>query len=89
VVEAFLIIAEPVIVRGVDDVRVGELPASRVAALMHVGDLDRVLDTYRVLGARNAQHADRRVREHYLVGPVDTDDRSRHRTEIAWPVLPA
>jgi DNA-binding transcriptional MerR regulator len=90
-VDAFVTIAEPVRLRAVDDVRLGELPGCRVAALVHVGDLDGVLDTYRVLGAwvaRHARHAGERVREHYLVGPRDVDDPDRHRTEIAWPVLP-
>ena len=76
--------------RGADEVRVGELPASRVAALVHPGDLDGILDTYRTLGAwvaRNAAHAGERVREHYLVDTLDVDDPTRLRTEIAWPVL--
>jgi DNA-binding transcriptional MerR regulator/effector-binding domain-containing protein len=89
-VEAFVTITEPVLVRAVDGVRLGELPACRVAALVHVGDFDGILDTYRVLGAwvaRNARQSGERVREHYLVGPRDADDPARHRTEIAWPVL--
>ena len=89
-VEAFVPIAAPVVVPPADGIRLGELPACRVAALVHVGDLDGILDTYRTLGAwvaRNARHADARVREHYLVGPLDVDDPGRHRTEIAWPVL--
>jgi DNA-binding transcriptional MerR regulator/effector-binding domain-containing protein len=89
-VEAFVPIDAPVVVGRVDDVHLGELAACRVAALVHVGDLDAILDTYRTLGAwvaRNEQHAGARVREHYLVGPLDVDDPARHRTEIAWPVL--
>jgi hypothetical protein len=27
------------------------------------------------------------IREYDLVGPADTDDESRHRTEVGWPVF--
>jgi DNA-binding transcriptional MerR regulator len=27
------------------------------------------------------------IREYYLVGPLDTPDESRHRTEVCWPVF--
>jgi hypothetical protein len=27
------------------------------------------------------------IREHYLVGPHDTDDAALWRTEIAWPIF--
>ena len=73
-----------------DDVTVLALPAAEVAVLVHAGDYHSIGATYRSLGAwvaRHARHAEERVREWYLVGPTDTDDPGRYRTEIAWPVL--
>jgi DNA-binding transcriptional MerR regulator len=61
-------------------VRVGELPATDVAVVMHHGSLESMVDTYRHLGAWvaiNAEPADLPVREYYL------DDVN---TEICWPV---
>jgi hypothetical protein len=31
--------------------------------------------------------ADGALREHYLVGPLDTSDESAWRTEIGWPIV--
>jgi effector-binding domain-containing protein len=62
------------------DVRVGELPATDVAVVMHHGSFESMVDTYRHLGAwvaTNAEPANRPVREYYL------DDLN---TEICWPV---
>jgi DNA-binding transcriptional MerR regulator len=61
-------------------VRVGELPASDVAVVVHHGSFESMVDTYRNLGAwvaSNAEPRDLAVREYYL------DDRN---TEICWPV---
>ena len=89
-VEAFIPIAEPLPVsRREHDVSIGEVPAARVAVLVHAGDYDSIGDTYRTLGAwvaRNAEHAGERVREWYVVGPDDADDPKDFRTEIAWPI---
>jgi len=69
-----------------------EIPAVDVAVAVHAGsiaDLDR---TYAALGAVVAERAiglDGPMREYYLVSPLDTDDESRHRTEVCWPVFPA
>ena len=71
--------------------RIGEVPAARVAVLVHAGDYDSIGDTYRTLGAwvaRNAEHAGERVREWYVVSSADTDDADAYRTEIAWPIRP-
>ncbi len=75
------------------DVRNGQVPAGWVAVLVHAGDYDSILDTYRTLGAwvaRNARNSDdgRKICERYLVGSADTDDASSYRTEIAWPIEP-
>jgi DNA-binding transcriptional MerR regulator len=89
-VEAFVPIAEPLAVPQRErDVSLGEVPAARVAVLVHAGDYDSIADTYRTLGAwvaRNAEHAGERVREWYVVGPTDVDDPKSFRTEIAWPI---
>ena len=72
-------------------VRVDDLPHTEVAVLVHAGSTDDLEDSYRMLGAwvaRNAAAADLPVREHYLVGPPDSDDPDEHRTEICWPVHP-
>ena len=61
-------------------VRVGELPATDVAVVVHTGSFESMVDTYRNLGARvaaNAEPADLAVREYYL---------DELNTEICWPV---
>ena len=51
-VEAFVPIAEPLVVPPRErDVSIGEVPAARVAVLVHAGDYDSIADTYRTLGA--------------------------------------
>ena len=59
--------------------------------LVHTGDYETILDTYRALGAwvaRHATHLGHPVRERYLVGASDVDDPTAYRTEIAWPIAP-
>lgn len=61
-------------------VRVGELPATDVAVVVHKGSFESMVDTYRNLGAwvaGNAEPADLAVREYYL---------DEVNTEICWPV---
>ncbi len=73
-------------------VRVDELSATDVAVLSHFGAYDTLEDTYRELGAWvgiNAESTGEAVREHYLVGPADTDDPDEYRTELRWPVRAA
>jgi DNA-binding transcriptional MerR regulator len=90
--EAFLPITEPVVVPSRErHVTIGEVPAARVAVLVHAGDYDTIGDTYRTLGAwvaRHAQHAGERVREWYVIGPPDCTDVAEYRTEISWPIRP-
>lgn len=88
-VEAFLPIASPVALEGAGRVVVSEVPAARVAVLLHSGPYDTIDDSYRALGAWVAHHAesaDLPVRELYLVSSTDTDDSERFRTEICWPI---
>jgi hypothetical protein len=52
-----------------------------------MADLDQ---TYGALGtyvARRGIGAYGPIREHYLVTAFDTDDESRHLTEVGWPVF--
>lgn len=61
-------------------VRVGELPATDVAVVVHHGSFESMVDTYRNLGAwvaTNAEPSDLAVREYYL---------DELNTEICWPV---
>ena len=89
-VEAFLPIAEPVSLGTRGAVVNGEVPAARVAVLVHAGPYDDIEDSYLRLGAwvaENAEPSGLRVRERYLVSYGDTDDLTRFRTEICWPII--
>ena len=65
------------------------LPAQRYAVGVHSGsfvDFDR---TYGALGRHVAEHggaAPGPIREHYVVGPAETDDPNAQRTEVCWPI---
>jgi DNA-binding transcriptional MerR regulator len=67
-----------------------ELPAVELALATHVGEHDDIDVTYGELGmwvVSNALAVAGPIRETYLVGPRDTDDRSAWRTQIGWPVF--
>jgi DNA-binding transcriptional MerR regulator len=88
--EAFIPVAAPFVVPSADrGVSLGEVPAARVAVLVHACDYESMADTYRSLGAwvsRHAHNAGERLREWYVVGPGDVDDPALYRTEISWPI---
>ena len=66
------------------------LPAVELAVTTHVGEHDDIDVTYGRLGAwvvGNALAVAGPVRETYPVGPRDTAEPSRWRTEIGWPVF--
>jgi DNA-binding transcriptional MerR regulator/effector-binding domain-containing protein len=69
--------------------RMIEVPAAELAVMTHYGafaDIDR---TYGALGTIVAELSigiDGPIREHYVVTDSDTDDVSRHRTEVCWPI---
>lgn len=66
------------------------LPAVELAVTTHVGPHDDIDVTYGELGGwvvANALAVAGPVREHYLVGPRDSDDPAAWRTEIGWPVF--
>jgi DNA-binding transcriptional MerR regulator len=91
-IEAFMPIGTPVplpVDRGA--VAVSEVPAARIAVLVHTGPYETLGDTYRRLGAWVAHHArpaPAPVREIYLVSYDQTEDVGRFRTEVQWPVHP-
>ena len=88
-IEAYLPIPGPVAVPRSSGVVLSEVPATRVAVLVHAGSYDTISDTYRRLGSWVAEHAVHRpmhVREVYAVGAAETGDPDRFRTEIQWPV---
>jgi DNA-binding transcriptional MerR regulator len=66
------------------------LPAVDLAVVTNTGDHDTIDVTYGELGRWVVEHALAvvgPVRERYLRGPVDTDDKKAWRTEIGWPVF--
>jgi effector-binding domain-containing protein len=71
-------------------VKLREIPAVEAAVVVHEGAPDDIDRTYGALGTAVAERAigvDGPIREYYLVGFADTDDETRHRTEICWPVF--
>ncbi|WP_179470617.1 MerR family transcriptional regulator [Mycolicibacterium vinylchloridicum] len=71
-------------------IEVVELPAADLAVAVHCGPHDDIDVTYGRLGAWVVTHAlavDGPIHETYVVGPRDTDDSTRWRTEIGWPVF--
>ena len=66
-----------------------ELPAGRFAVALHVGEHGDVDRTYAALGIWAAEHGRDgvgAVRERYLADPLETQDVTRWRTEICWPL---
>jgi DNA-binding transcriptional MerR regulator len=66
-----------------------ELPPSDLAVLLHEGsfaELDRAYGALGTVVAERGIGAPGPIREHYLVSATDTDDVSRHRTEVCWPI---
>lgn len=71
-------------------VRPVTLPAVELAVTVHAGEHDDIDVTYGRLGGwvvANTLAVAGPVRETYLVGPRDSSDPRRWRTEIGWPVF--
>ncbi len=87
---AFLPVEIPVEASRHGRVELIEIPARRVAVLVHSGEYEDVNVTYGVLGAWVVEHAapdpEAWVRELYVVGPGEVDDPKLFRTEICWPL---
>jgi DNA-binding transcriptional MerR regulator len=67
-----------------------EIPPAELAVAVHRGTLADLDLTYGALGTYVAEReigVDGPIREHYLVTAFDTDDESRHVTEVGWPVF--
>ena len=70
--------------------RMLEIPAAELAVAVHRGPLADLDRTYGALGMYVAEReigVEGPIREHYLVSDSDTDDESRHVTEVCWPVF--
>lgn len=70
--------------------RMLEIPAAELAVAAHGGGLADLDRTYGALGTYVAEReigVDGPIREQYLVTQLDTDDQSRHVTEVCWPVF--
>jgi DNA-binding transcriptional MerR regulator len=84
---AYVPIASPVSVPVGSGVRLGEVPATRVAAAVHLGGYADIGETYRHLGRWVAEHSAPRalaVRERYVVSTPSPEHE--FVTEIHWPV---
>lgn len=71
-------------------VRMLEIPAVEAAVALHEGPMDDIDRTYGALGTAVAERAigvEGPIREYYLINGLDTDDESKHRTEVCWPVF--
>ena len=70
--------------------RMLDIPSAELAVAVHQGSVADLDQTYGALGTYVAEReigVDGPIREQYLVSAFDTDDESRHRTEICWPVF--
>ena len=66
-----------------------EIPPAQLAVMVHGGPFGDMDQTYGELGTfvvERALGAEGPIREYYLVSEADTDDPSRLRTEVCWPV---
>jgi DNA-binding transcriptional MerR regulator/effector-binding domain-containing protein len=66
------------------------VPAAELAVIRHDGSLEDIDLTYGELGGYVMRHeigVDGPLRENYLRGFLDTEDRDRWQTEIAWPIF--
>jgi DNA-binding transcriptional MerR regulator len=65
-------------------------PEAELATIVHAGSHRNIDIAYGALATHVARYelaADGPLREHYLVGPLDTSDESAWRTEIGWPIV--
>jgi DNA-binding transcriptional MerR regulator len=67
-----------------------EVPAAELAVAVHQGSLGDLDQAYGALGTYVTAReigVEGPIREYYLVSPLETDDESRHLTEVCWPVF--
>jgi DNA-binding transcriptional MerR regulator/effector-binding domain-containing protein len=77
-------------IESIGRVRPYRAPEVELATIVHAGSHRSIDIAYGALAAHVARYeraADGPLREHYLVGPLDTSDESAWRTEIGWPIV--
>jgi DNA-binding transcriptional MerR regulator len=77
-------------IESIGRVRPYHAPEVELATIVHAGSHRSIDIAYGALATHVAHYeraADGPLREHYLVGPLDTPDESAWRTEIGWPIL--
>jgi len=87
-VVAYVPVTEDVDARG--RTRQLQVPAAELAVAVHRGSFADLDKTYGALGTYVAEReigVAGPIREHYLVTAFETEDESRHLTEIGWPVF--
>jgi DNA-binding transcriptional MerR regulator len=87
-VVAYIPIAGELYVSG--HAKVLEIPPAELAVAVHRGALADLDQTYGALGTYVAEReigVDGPIRERYLVTAFDTDDETRHVTEVCWPIF--
>ena len=93
VVVAFVPVAGEPELAGLDPVgrvQLVEIPGAELAVTVHRGAFAELDQTYGSLGTFVAEReigVVGPIREHYVVSSEQTDDESRHRTEVCWPVF--
>jgi DNA-binding transcriptional MerR regulator len=71
-------------------VEVVDVTGAELAVMVHQGpfdDLDQAYGSLGVVVAERGIGVEGPIREHYLVGPFDTNDEDDFRTEVCWPVF--
>jgi DNA-binding transcriptional MerR regulator len=77
-------------IESIGRVRPYHSPEVEVATIVHAGSHRNIDLAYGALASHVARYelaADGPLREHYLVGLLDTSDESAWRTEIGWPIV--
>jgi DNA-binding transcriptional MerR regulator len=77
-------------IEGIGRVRPYHSTEVELATIVHAGSHRSIDIAYGTLAAHVARYERAAVgplREHYLVGPLDTSDESAWRTEIGWPIV--
>jgi DNA-binding transcriptional MerR regulator len=67
-----------------------EIPATELAIAVHEGPADSIDETYAELGTYVTERAigvSGPMWENFVVSGFDTDDATKHRTEVGWPVF--
>jgi hypothetical protein len=67
--------------------RVETIPAAAISDVVEVAELSPWFQGAMADVSTHALAVDGPIREHYLIGRLDTDDVDAWRTEIAWPIF--